>query len=114
MGMFDDVNFKMPCPECGKEVTGWQTKDTDCTMAQVEPDATNNFYAPCEACGCWIEFYRNEVHDKPKREVPLTVEEIRALGFRMEVRDGGARSYAKRKAALKAEHSPAAAEGSAT
>ena len=99
MGMFDYVNFKMPCPECGKEVTGWQTKDTSCDMNEVEPDVTNNFYAPCD-CGCWIEFYRPSHQNKQKRDVPLTKAEVEALGFAMEVRDGGERIAKKRRAML--------------
>ena len=110
MGMFDDVNFKMPCPECGKEVRGWQTKDTDCNMDMVEPDATNNFYAPCD-CGCWIEFARNQVADKPRREVPLTKAEVEGLGFVMYVRDGGARLWAKKQKDEQARSAAAPSSG---
>lgn len=81
MGMFDDVNFKMPCPECGKEVRGWQSKDGPCNLDLIEPDTVSNFYAPC-ACGCWIEFYRTLNREAKARPIPLTKEEVEALGLR--------------------------------
>src|SRR5687767_491212 len=98
MGMFDWVNFKMPCPECGAEMTGFQTKDTDCSMAEVEPDATNNFYSGCEHCGAWVEISRNQARDKPKREVPLTLQEVEAMGFEVQLTPSTARPWAKKKA----------------
>lgn len=55
MGMFDYVNFKMPCPKCGSEIHGWQTKDSACYLDTVEPDSVNNFYAPCNQCKAWID-----------------------------------------------------------
>ena len=44
MGMFDYVNFKMPCPTCGTEVNEFQSKDLGCDMMTVEPEALMNFY----------------------------------------------------------------------
>ena len=56
MGMFDWVNFKAPCPNCGTEVTGWQTKSTDCTLSTVTPAEAGNWYSSCSKCGLWIEY----------------------------------------------------------
>lgn len=82
MGMFDEVNFKMGCPKCGKPVSGFQTKDLDCTMDMVEPDAIRNFYSSCRECGTWIEFSRVPSRTPP-RETPLSLDEVKALGFTM-------------------------------
>ena len=54
--MFDWVNFKAPCPVCGAEVTGWQTKSTDCTLSTVSPAEAGNWYTSCSKCGLWIEY----------------------------------------------------------
>ena len=37
----DNVNFKMSCPICAKEITGFQTKDLDCNFEVVKPYVTN-------------------------------------------------------------------------
>ena len=57
MGMFDYVNFEMPCPNCGETLNRFQTKDSECTMDTVEPDGIGNFYALCK-CKHWVEFSR--------------------------------------------------------
>jgi len=85
MGMFDYVNFKMPCPKCGSEIHGWQTKDSACYLDTVEPDSVNNFYAPCNQCKAWIDFTRHIPEDKPHRETPLTAKEVLAMGFAMRI-----------------------------
>ena len=57
MGMFNYVNFEMPCPKCGKTVRGFQTKDGDVSMELVEIEAVITMYSTCE-CGHWIELSR--------------------------------------------------------
>lgn len=86
MGLFDYVNFKMPCPRCGSEVGDFQSKSAGCDMVTVEPEAVTNFYSACDNCKAWIEFSRERPESKP-REVPLTPEQVAALGFQMEVSD---------------------------
>jgi len=89
MGMFDYVNFKMSCPECGAAMANFQTKDHRCCLETVEPDAVHNFYAGC-TCGAWVEFTR----PLPVLEVrlePLTVEDIARLGYTRKVTLPGAR-----------------------
>jgi len=55
MGMFDDIRYEMPCPECGVKVDGFQSKDGPCNMDILDFWEVRNFYAPCP-CGAWIEF----------------------------------------------------------
>ncbi len=82
MGMFDYVNFAMPCPNCGDMLTKFQTKDSECTMGTVEPDGIGNFYTLCK-CKHWVEFSRPPGH--MLREKPLTREEVEAMGFVLHV-----------------------------
>ena len=84
--MFDYVNFKMDCPECGAKVQGFQSKDLGCDMVMVEPDALMNFYSACYKCKAWIEFYRPRPNNPPPSETSLTTEQVQAMGFEMEVR----------------------------
>lgn len=83
MGMFDDVHFEMSCPECSKTVTGFQSKDLDCTLSVVEPDSLQNFYSSCPNCEAWIEFSRQRA---PLREKSLTLAEVEDMGFKMSVK----------------------------
>lgn len=58
MGMFDYVNFSIPCPHCGHEVEGFQSKSGDCCLETIEPWTVNNFYSGCDNCGAWIDYSR--------------------------------------------------------
>lgn len=84
MGMFDYVNFQMDCPQCGKRLFGFQTKDTDCELETVEPDETQYFYIGCPQCKAWVEFSRARPR-LPARDTPLTLEQLEAVGFEMKV-----------------------------
>lgn len=86
MGLFDYVNFKMPCPRCGSEVGDFQSKSAGSDMVTVEPEDVTNFYSACDKCKAWIEFYRERPTASPRKD-PLTTEQVAALGFRMEVTD---------------------------
>ena len=84
MGMYDYVNFKMNCPKCSEEVTGFQTKSAHCILDTVDPVAIDNFYTKC-SCGNWIEFSRNNLPAPEKaREEPYTIDEVTALGFTLD------------------------------
>ena len=85
MGMFDYVNFKMPCPNCGAGVDGWQTKDSTCSLELVEPDGLMRFYASCPECDAWLEFSRPTPQHYPDRREPLTRTEVEAQGFELSV-----------------------------
>lgn len=54
--MFDWVNFKALCPECGTEVGGWQTKSASCSLITISPAEARNWYSSCPNCGLWIEY----------------------------------------------------------
>lgn len=84
MGMFDWINFKMDCVNCGAVVDGFQSKDRDCTLATLEPDSVNYFYSSCKSCGAWIEFDR-VLPVTEKRYTPLTLAEVTSLGFKFRV-----------------------------
>ncbi len=76
MGMFDWVDFKMPCPKCGQEVDGFQSKSGECTMELVKPSEVTNFYSWCENCGTQIEFFRkDEPDDDILKHFRMVVEE---------------------------------------
>jgi len=81
MGMFDDVNVVIACPDCGKDVTEFQTKDHYCALKLIDPTEIDNFYTSCE-CGRRIEFNKPPTFTKP-RENPFTLDEITELGFKM-------------------------------
>jgi len=93
MGMFDYVNFEMPCPACGEALRRFQTKDSECTMGTVEPGGIGNFYALCK-CKHWVEFSRPRPPGPMPREKPLTREEVEALGFVLHVQAPNVRAKA--------------------
>lgn len=84
MGMFDYVHFTMPCPNCGAELSSFQSKDAGCTLDTIEPDGLGGFYAYCK-CKSWIAFERPMPDRPPLRDKPLTREQIEAMGFVMSV-----------------------------
>jgi hypothetical protein len=55
MGMFNWVNYKAPCPNCGMEITDWQTKEGYCHMVTIEPWQVKLFYTTCPYCNIWID-----------------------------------------------------------
>ena len=62
MGMFDYVKYKAPCWKCGKEITEWQSKDSDCLMRELSVKQVSSFYASCfnrvgdKVCNAWNEY----------------------------------------------------------
>lgn len=67
--MFDWVDVggpdPIPCPECGTDLEGWQTKSTGCTLTTVPWYTTHNFYTSC-SCGAWIEYRQDEEYRKER------------------------------------------------
>lgn len=57
MGMFDWVNYKADC-SCGRPLTGFQSKDGACNLAQLDPHEVKRFYTHC-TCGLWHEWEVN-------------------------------------------------------
>ena len=84
MGMFDEVHFEMPCPNCGTLLDRFQTKDAACEMDTLEPDGLGRFYTLCK-CKHRIEFLRPQPPGHTLREKPLTREEVEAMGFVLHV-----------------------------
>lgn len=56
-GLFDWVDFKYPCPDCGRLLGGFRTRDLCNTLDTVDYRIAQHFYAECE-CGAWIDFVR--------------------------------------------------------
>ena len=63
MGMFDYVDYRGPCPECGDELVGWQSKDGECVLSILTPQQARNFYTICLTCGAWVDADSGEVID---------------------------------------------------
>jgi hypothetical protein len=55
MGMFDYVDCKLPCPNCGETLDGFQTKDGECFLDTVKPHQVRYFYTGCDSCDCWVD-----------------------------------------------------------
>lgn len=84
MGMYDYVNVEVDCPKCGEKVRGFQSKDSECVLAKLDPQYVSNLYSSCHSCRTWVQFSRNEIpeHYEP-RATPFSREEIEALGFKL-------------------------------
>ena len=57
MGIYNNVNFEMNCPECDAMITQFQTKEGEGIFDTVEFHTINNFHAICPRCQALIEFY---------------------------------------------------------
>ena len=77
MGMYDDINFEMNCPKCGKLLSDFQSKDGPCILTMLEPDSVMNFYTSCD-CGEWVEFRKSQ---EKKHQPKLTMNEIINMGY---------------------------------
>jgi len=60
---FDWVDYACPCPHCGAEVTGFQTRDLCNQLDTLDYRIVYHFHARCR-CGAWIDFIR-----KPARSI---------------------------------------------
>ncbi|MDH3424254.1 MAG: hypothetical protein OEN00_14775 [Gemmatimonadota bacterium] len=69
MGMYDDVDFTVKCPHCATLVTGFQTKDRDCTLELISPVGLDEFYSECDHCKTWLIYRWDVVHDAPLLDV---------------------------------------------
>jgi phage terminase large subunit GpA-like protein len=74
MGMFDWVNFKVPCPKCGGEVENFQSKDGDCLLSVLEFWQVDNFYSYCDHCEATISYTLN---DNIREKIRIIIENIR-------------------------------------
>jgi hypothetical protein len=62
--MFDDITYEAPCPICGKQLNGWQSKSAGCGLQDLTPselwkqrrdDDSAHFYTGCRDCGTWMD-----------------------------------------------------------
>lgn len=89
MGVFDNVNFTMDCPECGTNMTGFQTKESQYMLGLVEITDVHNFYNMCYKCNTWVEL------DRPYQEVerghlpPKTLKDAESIGYVLRHRKRG-------------------------
>ncbi len=74
MGMFDWVDIKIPCPKCGKDVEGFQSKDKDCNLDCLEFWEVDNFYSYCDYCGIMVDYH---LKDEIKNKIKKLVEDVR-------------------------------------
>lgn len=54
---FDWIDFKCSCPNCGRALSDFRTKDLCNTLDTLDYRIAYYFYAECE-CGTWIDFIR--------------------------------------------------------
>ena len=80
MGMYDYVDYTMPCPTCGNKVDGFQSKDGECLLSKLGIGEVDNFYTFCRTCGTWIEFNRKikRISDISDFEMTVTPKRITA------------------------------------
>ena len=80
MGLFDSVNYKAKCPNCGANIDTWQTKEGACILELLEPWEVKYFHGSCE-CGAWIEARVNaEVeHIVKKCDIKLSVKRLTGI-----------------------------------
>jgi len=70
MGIFDSVNFKIKCSECGNVIDDFQSKDGDCLLNTLEFWEVDNFYSFCPTCNKRIEFtLKTEVSDRIRKKI---------------------------------------------
>ncbi len=73
MGMFDDVDVSVECPECGALVDGFQSKDGPCLLDRLEPVEVDHCYSACSGCGAWVDL---RITDKALIAKQLAEEEM--------------------------------------
>ena len=82
MGMFDNVNVRIDCPNCGETVEDFQSKDSYCELGTIDPTRIDRFYGTCDNCNLWIEFLKPiDERRSPHRKEPFNLKEIHELGF---------------------------------
>jgi len=76
--MFDYVKHEMDCPKCGAKITGFQSTDGPCVLAELEYWEVDNFYSSCHNCDVWVEFIlrRERIREKfPLEDYEMEVRE---------------------------------------
>ena len=73
MGMFDYINIAVKCPNCGEEMSGFQSKDGRCSLGHVEFWEVDYFYDSCQECNTWVRF---QIKENVRKELPITAYEM--------------------------------------
>jgi hypothetical protein len=88
MGTFDWVNFKVPCPKCGREVENFQSKDGDCLLSNLEFWQVDNFYSYCDNCEATINYtLNNDVREKIRTIIENMRKVLTIKNYDLEFRD---------------------------
>ena len=70
MGLFDDIDFEIECPNCKTKMDDFQSKDGQCLMHTLKFWEVNNFYAGCPECNTWVE-YTLKNKSRPNRKLTI-------------------------------------------
>jgi len=74
MGMYDHVEGKFECPECGAMLTGFQTKSYACMLDVLDYRMCDYFYTSCTNCETWVEV---NLDDKIARKIYEAISKMR-------------------------------------
>ena len=78
MGMFDNVEYKYDCVQCGKPLDDFQSKDGPCELETIKPEQVLEFYASCKHCKKWHEF------EVVTRQIEIRLRKLDKNGYRIE------------------------------
>jgi len=76
MGLFDNVKFSTTCPNCGEEVSGFQSKSGECLGRTLEFWQVTNFYATCTICRTWIEYNLKDNRPRAIEDYDVSIEQL--------------------------------------
>ncbi len=76
MGMFDYVKFSTECPECGDQISDFQSKDGPCELKKIRAHKLAYFYSECSDCGVRVSFHKLWGKKYWRREVSMLGERI--------------------------------------
>ncbi len=71
MGMFDWVRYEEDCPNCGKHLSGFQSKSSYCMLDNKKPHKVDNFYTSCYNCKVWINYTKGHNEKKWTRTLRM-------------------------------------------
>lgn len=76
MGMFDWIDIKLPCPKCGREIGGFQSKDGERMLECLEFWKVDNFYSYCNHCKAMLDYALKE---DTKEKIRESIDNIRKV-----------------------------------
>lgn len=88
MGVFDNVNFVTTCPNCKKQLAGFQSKSGDPSGKKLEFWQVDEFHASCRNCRTWVgyTFKTNAVQRRSIEDYELEFYPLPRRKFRIENR----------------------------